>query len=631
MAISPRKLAANQKNAQWSTGPRTPEGKARVRHNALKHGLLAKEVIVPVGDEQEKRAEFDLFLDDLWQHYAPVGPIEAMLVDRIAVAYWRLRRATRAEVGELRLEFDKAAGSGAVVLFSGIVERLQKQFEEADPNFDLATWLRTDDNAATLGWDVKSALAARGESGRKIIATGERERTLRPMAMGKRKSEQAPLWIPTTELPVSPGHPFYVRLNTILDAAGFDRFVEEQCRAFYAPVMGRPSLAPGRYFRLLLIGYFEGLDSERGIAWRAADSLAVRTFLGLGLEDGAPDHSTISRTRRLIDVETHRAVFTWVQERLVEAGLLKGQTIAIDATTLEANAAMRSIVRRDTGESYQRFLTRLAAASGIKTPTRAALARLDRRRKKRTSNAEWVNPSDPDAKVAKMKDGRTHLAHKAEHAVDLETGALVAVTLHGADVGDTTSLLATALAAGEQLEAAQATVPRDLVGDKGYHSNETLLALAAIGVRAYLAEPDRGRRCWMKAPEAQGPVYGNRRRVSGRRGKRLMRRRGEYVERTFAHLYDTGGLRRTYLRGHQNILKRLIVHAGAFNLGLLMRHAIGRGTPRGLQGGGRPCFVLWLTVYTQLAQLGTTLASCAGGPRSLSRDGTSFFAHAITC
>jgi len=450
------------------------------------------------------------------------------------------------------------------------------------------------------------------------------------MAMGKRKSEQAPLWIPTTELPVSPGHPFYVRLNAILDAAGFDRFVEEQCRPFYAPVMGRPSLAPGRYFRLLLVGYFEGLDAERGIAWRAADSLAVRNFLGLGLEDGAPDHSTISRTRRLIDVETHRAVFTWVQERLVEVGLLKGKTIAIDATTLEANAAMRSIVRRDTGESYQQFLTRLATASGIKTPTREALARLDRRRKKRTSNAEWVNPSDPDAKVTKMKDGRTHLAHKAEHAVDLETGALVAVTLHGADVGDTTSLLATALAAAEQLEAAQATAPRDLVGDKGYHSNETLLALEAIGVRSYLAEPDRGRRCWTKAPEAQEPVYGNRRRVSGRRGKRLMRRRGEYVERTFAHVYDTGSFRRTHLRGHQNILKRLIVHAGAFNLGLLMRHAIGRGTPRGLQGRRRPCCVRWLPVSTLLAELGTTLARCVGGPWSLSGDGISSFALAGT-
>src|SRR6267378_2202308 len=404
------------------------------------------------------------------------------------------------------------------------------------------------------------------------------------MAMGKRKSQQAPIWIPTTELPVSPSHPFYVRLNAILDEAGFDRFAEGQCQAFYAPVMGRPSLAPGRYFRLLLIGYFEGLDSERGIGWRAADSLAVRTFLGLGLEEGAPDHSTISRTRRLIDVEAHQAVFTWVQERLVEAHLLRGKTLAVDATTLEANAAMRSIVRRDTGESYQKFLTRLAVASGLKTPSREVLARLDRRRKKRTSNTEWVNPSDPDAKVTQMKDGRTHLAHKVEHAVDLETGALVAVTLHGADVGDTTSLLATTLTAAEQLAAVQATVPTALVGDRGYHSNDTLLTLRALGIRGYLAEPDRGRRCWAKEPEAQQPVYGNRRRVGGPRGKRLMRRRGEYVERTFAHVYDTGGLRRVHLRGHPNILKRLIVHAGAFNLGLLMRRAFGRGTPRGLQG-----------------------------------------------
>jgi transposase len=450
------------------------------------------------------------------------------------------------------------------------------------------------------------------------------------MAMGKRKSEQAPMWVAATELPVSPGHPFYVRLNTILDAAGFDRFVEEQCRSFYAPVMGRPSLAPGRYFRLLLVGYFEGLDSERGIAWRAADSLAVRHFLGLGLDEAAPDHSTISRTRRLIDVEAHQAVFTWVQERLVEAHLLRGKTLAVDATTLEANAAMRSIVRRDTGESYPQFLTRLAKASGLKTPSREALARLDRRRKKRTSNAEWVNPSDPDAKVTQLKDGRTHLAHKVEHAVDLETGALVAVTLHGADVGDTTSVLATTLTAAEQLAAVQASAPTALVGDRGYHSNDTLLTLRTLGIRAYLVEPDRGRRCWREAPEAQGPVYGNRRRVGGARGRRLLRRRGEYVERTFAHVYDTGGLRRVHLRGHPNILKRLIVHAGAFNLGLLMRHAIGRGTPRGLQGRRRGCFALSLVVGWLVATLRTTLAPCFDGWRSLGRVGLPQFALAAT-
>ena len=446
--------------------------------------------------------------------------------------------------------------------------------------------------------------------------------------MGKRKSEQAPLWIPTTELPVSPGHPFYVRLNDVLEGAGFDRFVEDQCRPFYAPVMGRPSLAPGRYFRLLLVGYFEGLDSERGIAWRAADSLAVRHFLGLGLDEAAPDHSTISRTRRLIDLEAHQAVFTWVQERLVEAQLLRGKTIAVDATTLEANAAMRSIVRRDTGESYQKFLTRLATASGLKTPTREALARLDRRRKKRTANAEWVNPADPDAKVTQLKDGRTHLAHKVEHAVDLDTGALVAVTLHGADVGDTTSLLATTLTAAEQLATVHASAPTALIGDRGYHSNDTLLTLRALGLRAYLAEPDRGRRCWTKEPEAQQPVYGNRRRVAGPRGRRLMRRRGEYVERTFAHVYDTGGLRRLHLRGHPNILKRLIVHAGAFNLGLLMRHVFGRGTPRGLQGHRRPCWALWALLSTLLAALEKTLERHIGNPRRQSQAEMSFFALA---
>jgi transposase len=409
------------------------------------------------------------------------------------------------------------------------------------------------------------------------------------MAMGKRKGEQAPMWVASTDLPASPGHPFYAKLTAILDEAGFDRFAEVECQQFYAPVMGRPSLPPGRYFRLLLVGYFEGLDSERGIAWRAADSLAVRSFVGLGLDTAAPDHSTISRTRRLIALETHRAVFTWVQERLATAGLLKGRTVAIDATTLEANAAMRSIVRRDTGETYQEFLTRLAAESGIKTPTREALARLDRRRQKRTSNKDWQNPFDPDAKITKMKDGRTHLAHKAEHAIDLDSGAMVAVTLQGADVGDTTSLVETAIAAAGHVEAAHAARPTpaaltELVADKGYHSNQTMIDLRAVGVRSYIAEPDRGRRHWTTAPDAQRAVYGNRRRVRGARGKRLLRRRGEYGERSFAHVYDTGGMRRTHLRGHQNILKRLLVHASGFNLGILMRQLFGRGTPRGLQG-----------------------------------------------
>ena len=318
------------------------------------------------------------------------------------------------------------------------------------------------------------------------------------MGKRRRRARQASMWIPTSDLPRSAAHPFYHRLNRILDDVDFDAFVEEQCTTFYAPVLGRPSLAPGRYFRLLLLGYFEGLDSEHVMAWRAADSLSVRSFLHLKLHDPAPDHSTISRTRRLIDLETHTAVFTWMLQRLADGGLVTGQTIGIDARTLEANAALRSIVRRDTGESNEAFLTRLAQASGIATPRRADLARLDRTRKQKGSNDDWTHPQDPDAKIAKLKDGRTHLAHKTEHAVDLDTWAIVGVTVQPADDGDTTTLVETVITAAEQIETVQpaADVVCELVGDKGYHSNQTLVDLEAVGVRAYLSEPDRGRRNW---------------------------------------------------------------------------------------------------------------------------------------
>jgi transposase len=402
------------------------------------------------------------------------------------------------------------------------------------------------------------------------------------------------MWVHVADLPASAGHPFYRRLNAELEAAGFDAFVERLCRPFYAPSMGRPSLAPGRYFRLLLVGYFEGLDSERGMAWRAADSLGIRSFLGLALEERGPDHSTISRTRRLIDVETHTAVFTWILERLALGGLLQGKTIAIDGTTLEANAAMRSIVRRDTGDTYETYLKGLAKASGIKTPTREALARLDRRRKKKASNDDWKSPSDPDAKITKMKDGRTHLAHKAEHAVDVTTGAIVAITVQGADQGDTTTIAETLTEAEKQLDALEAKPEvaehlhpdglAEVVGDKGYHSDRVLTDLDEKGLRSYISEPDRGRRRWDKDDSAQAVVYANRRRIKGERGKRLSRSRGEIVERPFAHMFETGGMRRTHLREHPNILKRLLIHAAGFNLGLLMRSFVGVGKPRRLQG-----------------------------------------------
>ena len=299
------------------------------------------------------------------------------------------------------------------------------------------------------------------------------------------------MWVPTEKLPRSPAHPFYERLNRVLEKAGFDGFVEGLCARFYAERLGRPSLRAGRYLRMLLIGYFEGLDSERAIGWRVADSMSVRAFLEYDPEEAPTDHSTLSRTRRLIDVETHRAVFTRVLERLSEAKLVRGRTIGIDATTLEANAAMRSIVRRDTGKGYEAFVKRLAEASGVETPTRADLARFDRKRKKKTSNKEWKNPHDPDAKITKMKDGRIRLAHK-EEAVDLETGAVVAVTVQGAEAGDTKTMDKTLRMAREEVSAIQPGVEvREVVADKGYHSKKIALDLKQQGLRSYMSEPER--------------------------------------------------------------------------------------------------------------------------------------------
>ena len=415
------------------------------------------------------------------------------------------------------------------------------------------------------------------------------------MAMGKRKSDdQQPLFIPTAKLPQSAAHPFYAKLNEVLAGWKFDAFVEELCAKFYEEKIGRPSLAPGKYFRLLMIGYFEGIDSERGIAWRCSDSLSLRAFVGYRLDELSTEHSTISRTRRLIDLETHQEVFRWVLKVLADYDLVSGKTVGIDATTLEANAAMRSIVRKDTKQNYQEFLTDLAKASGIETPTRDDLAKLDRTRKNKASNDDWENPHDPDAKIAKMKDGSTHLAHKAEHAVDMETGAVVAVTLQGANLGDTTTILPTIIATTENLREVSDD-PRtedkidenfvsEVVADKGYHSNGTMTDLEEMDIRSYVSEPDRGRRDWDGKPDAQAAVYANRRRTRGKRGKELMRQRGELIERSFAHAYETGAMRRTHLKHHDNIAKRLMIHVGGFNLSLVMRKLTGLGKPRRLQG-----------------------------------------------
>lgn len=413
------------------------------------------------------------------------------------------------------------------------------------------------------------------------------------MAMGTRKKRQRQeeLWY-EGELPTAPGHPFYKRLNEVLDNAKFDRFCEKSCAGFYHQKLGRPSLPPGQYFRIMMIGFFEGLDSERGIAWRLADSLTLRQFLSIGWDEKTPDHVTISRTRRLIPAATHQRIFSFVLEQLAQAGLIRGKTIGVDSTTLEANAAMKSIVRRDTGESYMEYLKRLAEAEGIDATDAAALLRMDRKRKKKSSNEDWQSSSDPEAEITKLKDGRTALAFKAENAVDMETGAIVAVTTHGGAAADTTTVAETVVEAGiavaelidvKTAEGNYKVHPEgveEVVADKGYHSNDVLVELAGMEVRTYIAEPDRGPRNWLGKAAEKAAVYGNRRRIQDKRGRSLQRQRGERIERNFAHQFDTGGLSRLYVRGKENVHKKFLIQAAVCNLALLMRWLYGSGKPR---------------------------------------------------
>ena len=427
------------------------------------------------------------------------------------------------------------------------------------------------------------------------------------MAMGQRgRSRQRQIFVETSGLRTA-GHPFYERLNGVLREHGFEDFVEQLCAGFYAPKQGRPSIAPGVYFRMLLIGYFEGIDSERGIAWRSADSLALREFLGFELDQSPPDHSSVSRTRRRLDVETHKEVFQWILGVLAKKDLVAGKTVGVDASTLEANAALRSIVRRDSGDSYDEYLNGLAKASGVETPTRKDRKKIDKDRPKKGSNDDWQHPQDADARIAKMKDGRTHLAHKLEHAVDMDSGAVVAVTVQDAAEGDSHSLEATVQEAQASLAALSQSGSQpnnsltEIVLDRGYHSNATMTFLRGEGIRSYAAEPDRGRRCWKNKREAQLATYANRRRIRGERGKALQRKRGELLERTFAHCLETGAMRRVHLRHRQNILKRVLIHVGAFNLSLIMRKTLGHGTPRGLP-----------RLFAQLLHLLRTLSSPSG-------------------
>ena len=434
------------------------------------------------------------------------------------------------------------------------------------------------------------------------------------MALGRRDQEQqGSFWIAADELPRSKGHVFYGKLNELLREAGFDAFVESLCEPYYHGTMGRPGIPPGVYFRMLLVGYFEGLGSQRGIAWRCADSLSLREFLGVPLAEETPDHSSLTRVRDRLPLSVHVAVFQFVLRLADEHGLLKGKTVGVDATTLEADAAMKSIVRRDTGEDWQEYVRRLMQEAGQieegEEPTAEEIARFDRKRKnKKVSNQEWQSETDPDSRITKMKDGRTHLAYKAEHVVDLDTELILAAEVYHADAADVDTIGSSLNQAQDNLIQAESDAGiEEAVADKGYAKNETLAELEFTeGLRTYIVEPRyaQRRKRENKAAEDRRGGLNNRRRVKGKRGRALQRQRSEKVERSFAHVCETGGSRRTWLCGIEKVSKRYLISAMARNLGLVLRHLFGIGTPRSLQGEGDLADNLQLALLNILTTLG---------------------------
>ena len=408
------------------------------------------------------------------------------------------------------------------------------------------------------------------------------------MALGKRKTEQQGLWIATTELPKSPGHPFYQKLNHLLAEAQFDRWVEKRCEPYYAARLGRPSIPPGVYFRMILIGYFEGIASQRGIAWRCSDSRSLAAFLGLPPDETTPDHSSMTRVHQRLPLEVHEEVFVFVLKIAADKKLLQGKTVAVDSTTLEANAAMKSIERKDSGEDWKEYLTRLAKEAGIENPTDEELRRFDKKRTgKKVSNEEWQSSTDPDSRITKMKDGTTHLAYKAEHVVDLDSEFVLSATITPTTHGDAETIVDSVAQAQLNLGAAGSEAKiEEVAADKGYHKLSTLELADDLNYRTYIPEPKRRFRYrWIdKSLGQRKALYANRRRMRGRRGKRLQRQRSEKVERSFAHVCETGGARRALLRGQEKVGKRYLIQVAARNLGLMMRKLFGIGTARSLQG-----------------------------------------------
>jgi transposase len=457
------------------------------------------------------------------------------------------------------------------------------------------------------------------------------------MFANKEKAAQGELWIATHELPAMPKAAFYSRLDETLDSFGFADKVRVLCAPAYVNTnAGRPGIDPVVYLKMIMVGFFEDLPSERAIAARCADSLSIRSFLNYSLEEKTPDHSTFTVIRQRLGLEIYQQIFTLTLQALREHGLLRGKNLGIDSSVIEANASLRALVHRNTEEQYWDYVKRLAAENGIDPQDTAAVRRFDRNRPGKGSNQEWQNPHDPDAKIGRTKDGATDMIYKPEAVVDLDTGAIVQADVHPGDQADHKEMATRVLEAQQTINQATGEKPDTLTAtsvtsDKGYYAVGELQALQHEGIRTVISDPIDNRRVDKLEPAEQRAVRGAKRSVKSKSGKELLRRRGMHIERSFAHILDAGGMRRTTLRGWENLNKRFKLAAAFYNLSQLMRKLFGFGTPKQLaaamERGGRAllgCLAFILTLVQSVAHWITEMvASICGARRQiLHRDST---------
>jgi transposase len=418
------------------------------------------------------------------------------------------------------------------------------------------------------------------------------------------------MFIPAAQLVQPATSSFYTRLDQTLNSFQFGEQVRKLCAPAYSDSRrGRPPVDPAVYFKMLMIGFFENIASERGIAERCSDSISIRFFLGYDLTQATPDHSTLSLIRGRLGEDIYQQVFVLILSALQQQGLVQGQNVGIDTSVIEANASLKNLVKRDTQEAYWEYVRRLAAENGVKPQDAEAFRQFDRKRPKKMSNDDWENPHDPDAKIGPTKAGAIDLIYKPEHVVDLVTGAILQAEVRLGHEADQQDLATHVLQAQVNINLAQerpvdSLTIQSATADKGYHAPDELSQLHQEGIRTVISDSVKHRNLDQLSPEAAKAVRAAKRSVRSKSGKQLLKQRGQHLERSFAHVLDAGGARRTTLRGLENLNKRFKVSAAIYNLSQMMRAIWGVGTPKQWAAGVKPfVLILFRLLVTWLSTL----------------------------